>query len=244
MFNWSVSRVLKIAIDTLRYVQDDISNLVSKMGGCISRLYGTESPENVFRVINLDEAGHGTYPGRLEVTENALILHHSKGRRDGKCTVWALKYLRRYGYKEDLFTFESGRRSETGEGVYAFRCHRAEELFLAIQEKIQTQSNIVESVSPALRTGEGRFPLLPTSVTTVPAPPPPPTRAPTSTTAPTAAEEEERETEETRNDEPPPHAQGNYVNVPVNGCALPLRESPSDEVEENDLVPVYVTRTG
>ena len=35
-------------------------------------------------------------------------------------TVWATNTLRGFGQKANLFAFEAGRRSSTGEGVYKF----------------------------------------------------------------------------------------------------------------------------
>ena len=34
---------------------------------------------------------------------------------------WPLRCLRRYGAEADVFSFESGRKCETGAGIYAFR---------------------------------------------------------------------------------------------------------------------------
>lgn len=48
--------------------------------------------------------------------------------------------MRRYGYDSDLFSFESGRRCMTGEGIYAFRCKRADELFRTLQEHLQRRA--------------------------------------------------------------------------------------------------------
>lgn len=88
--------------------------------------------ENFFSVQNVDDTGQGVSPGKLEVTENDIVLH-VKGKLP---LTWPLKSLRRYGFDNDLFSFESGRRCHTGAGIFAFRCHRAQSLFNLLQAKI------------------------------------------------------------------------------------------------------------
>lgn len=87
----------------------------------------------MFHVWNLDEHGVELSPGKMEVTETDLVLHQ-RGRPPVR---WPLRGLRRYGFDAQLFSFESGRRCPTGSGIYAFKCHRAEGLFNALQECIQ-----------------------------------------------------------------------------------------------------------
>src|SRR5688500_12800853 len=58
---------------------------------------------NVFPVQNVDDMGRHISPGKLEVTETELILYiPSKTPLN-----WLLLCLRRYGYENDLFSFES-----------------------------------------------------------------------------------------------------------------------------------------
>ncbi|CAL8071676.1 unnamed protein product [Orchesella dallaii] len=93
--------------------------------------------QNIFTVQNVDDMGQGVSPGKLEVTETDLVLH-VKGKPS---LTWPLRCLRRYGYDNDLFSFESGRRCPTGAGIFAFRCHRAQSLFNLLQSKIQGNSS-------------------------------------------------------------------------------------------------------
>ncbi|CAG4971407.1 unnamed protein product [Parnassius apollo] len=98
---------------------------------------------NVFRVINIDENKVDLCSGKLEITESDIILY-----REGRdSTVWPLHSLRRYGFERDIFSFESGRRCETGEGIYAFRCQRASFLFHTLQQQIQLRNVIHDSMS-------------------------------------------------------------------------------------------------
>ena len=85
----------------------------------------------------MDEYGNHVNPGQLEITDFDLILYQR-----GKSPIkWPLRTLRRYGFDAEHFSFESGRRCQTGPGIYAFRCRRAEQLFNLLQSRIQTRLN-------------------------------------------------------------------------------------------------------
>lgn len=102
--------------------------------GCInSKKELNDTNPNIFRVVNVDDDGVDLWSGQLGITRTELTLYR-KGREP---TRWPLACLRRYGYDADLFTFESGRRCTTGEGIYAFRCRRAEALFQTLRNYIQ-----------------------------------------------------------------------------------------------------------
>lgn len=110
------------------------------MGGCISsdrssssKLELSDINSNIYRVVNVDDNGVALWNGQLGITRTELTLYR-KGRDP---TRWPLKCLRRYGYDADVFSFEAGRRCTTGEGIYAFRCRRAESLFQTMQSFIQ-----------------------------------------------------------------------------------------------------------
>jgi hypothetical protein len=100
--------------------------------GCTISDRSPQPLENTFKVFNIDDAGHNRYPGQLQVTSQSLVL-----LQRGKDPIgWPLRGLRRYGFQDDLFTFESGRRCPTGSGIFAFRCHRAEQLFDLLQQYV------------------------------------------------------------------------------------------------------------
>ena len=98
----------------------------------------------IFKVLNVDSEGQERNPGKIEITESELILHQ-KGKNP---ILWPLRSLRRYGFDAELFSFESGRRCPTGEGIYAFQCQRAEALFNLLQECIQRAGQDDTSVPP------------------------------------------------------------------------------------------------
>lgn len=126
------------------------------MGGCISsdssgnsKLELSDINSNIYRVVNVDDSGVALWSGQLGITRTELTLYR-KGRDP---TRWPLKCLRRYGYDADLFSFEAGRRCTTGEGIYAFRCRRAESLFQTLQNFIQLSTLSAEDTGTLLMSG-------------------------------------------------------------------------------------------
>ncbi|XP_060528895.1 uncharacterized protein LOC132703570 [Cylas formicarius] len=99
---------------------------------------------NIFNVLNVNDQGRAISHGKLEVTESDLVFH----QRGMNPTRWPLRSLRKYGFDTDVFSFECGRRSPTGPGIYAFRCHKAEQLFNVVQHHITG----VEENPPLLNT--------------------------------------------------------------------------------------------
>ncbi|NP_001082181.1 fibroblast growth factor receptor substrate 2 S homeolog [Xenopus laevis] len=114
------------------------------MGSCCScpdKETIPDNQQNRFKVINVDDDGNELGSGIMELTENDLILYTRK--RDS--VRWPYLCLRRYGYDSNLFSFESGRRCQTGQGIFAFKCARAEELFNMLQEIMQNNTiSVVE----------------------------------------------------------------------------------------------------
>ncbi|XP_051996427.1 fibroblast growth factor receptor substrate 3-like [Xyrauchen texanus] len=121
------------------------------MGSCWSCLYRDtiqDNHPNKFKVTNVDDEGNQLGSGTMELTQTELILH----TRKHDAIRWPYLCLRRYGYDSNLFSFESGRRCQTGQGIFAFKCSRAEEIFNLLQELMQCNSiNVVEE--PMIMTG-------------------------------------------------------------------------------------------
>ncbi|XP_034021314.1 fibroblast growth factor receptor substrate 2-like [Thalassophryne amazonica] len=114
------------------------------MGSCLSCPEKESIPDNhqsKFKVINVDDDGNELGCGVMELTDAELVLHTH--RRDD--VRWPYLCLRRYGYDSNLFSFESGRRCQTGQGIFAFKCARAEEIFNMLQEVMHSHSiSVVE----------------------------------------------------------------------------------------------------
>lgn len=102
--------------------------------GCISSRHeiNDESP-HLFRVDNINDEGISMWSGELTINHVELTIL----RANRAPTRWPLQSIRRYGFDQDIFTIESGRRCATGQGIFAFRCSRAEQLFLTLQLYIQ-----------------------------------------------------------------------------------------------------------
>ncbi|XP_062373771.1 fibroblast growth factor receptor substrate 2a [Sardina pilchardus] len=114
------------------------------MGSCCSCPDKDSIPDNhqsKFKVINVDDDGNELGSGVMELTEEELILHTRKRH----AVRWPYLCLRRYGYDSNLFSFESGRRCQTGQGIFAFKCARAEEIFNMLQDIMHNNSiSVVE----------------------------------------------------------------------------------------------------
>uniref|UniRef100_A0A671T8F2 Fibroblast growth factor receptor substrate 2-like n=1 Tax=Sinocyclocheilus anshuiensis TaxID=1608454 RepID=A0A671T8F2_9TELE len=131
------------------------------MGSCCScpdKEIIPDNHHNKFKVINVDDDGNELGSGVMELTEEELILHTRK--RDA--VKWPYLCLRRYGYDSNLFSFESGRRCQTGQGIFAFKCARAEDIFNMLQDIMHNNSiSVVEE--PVL---EPELPVMPHTPTT------------------------------------------------------------------------------
>ena len=156
------------------------------MGCVASKLDINDVHPNMFAVNNVDnvrlycrriflhdfffQMGTKLSSGQLEITDTDLILYQ-KGKQPVK---WPLKYLKRYGFEVStsqwyllifimndncqagLFSFEAGRKTPTGPGVYAFKCRRAEKLFNLLQVKVREQVPDRTSMSIAGTPGPGQ----------------------------------------------------------------------------------------
>lgn len=105
--------------------------------GCInSKKDLNDINSNRFLVSNINNEDTVLWVGQLEISRTELTLY----RKGKKPTQWPLQCLRRYGCDADIFSFEAGRRCDTGPGIYAFRCRRAEALFDMLKNYIQVRA--------------------------------------------------------------------------------------------------------
>lgn len=98
--------------------------------------------QNVFEVRNISDERKEVGQGTVEVTGTDLIYIDSSTNEKWK---WPYKFLRKYGYEGNIFTFEAGRRCLGGEGLYAFASERASEIHEAIVESIQSHKQSAQS---------------------------------------------------------------------------------------------------
>ncbi|XP_051231303.1 docking protein 1b [Dicentrarchus labrax] len=73
----------------------------------------------------------------LKAENDILILKDPKTKR--KVLVWPYKLLRRYGRDRMMFSFEAGRRCDSGPGNFTFETKQGNEIFTLVDQSIQSQ---------------------------------------------------------------------------------------------------------
>ncbi|XP_062311436.1 docking protein 1b, partial [Osmerus eperlanus] len=82
----------------------------------------------------------GTY--YLRADKDSLVLRESKSRMS--LLVWPYKLLRRYGRDRVMFSFEAGRRCESGPGNFTFETKQGNEIFSIVEAAIRSQKSQAE----------------------------------------------------------------------------------------------------
>ncbi|XP_053714950.1 docking protein 1b [Synchiropus splendidus] len=73
----------------------------------------------------------------LKADKDALILKDPKTKKN--VLVWPYKLLRRYGRDRVMFSFEAGRRCDSGPGSFTFDTKQGNEIFALVAQAIQSQ---------------------------------------------------------------------------------------------------------
>ncbi|KRZ09851.1 Fibroblast growth factor receptor substrate 2, partial [Trichinella zimbabwensis] len=107
--------------------------------GCVpSRQFDSNAKSHSFSVTAKLSTGK-TVRGSIEVSTYGISFH----QRTALIIQCPWHHVRCYGFCDDFFRFESGRRCEFGPGVYTFQCSRASELFCQVQRIIfETASTV------------------------------------------------------------------------------------------------------
>nr|XP_019950939.1 PREDICTED: uncharacterized protein LOC109634692 [Paralichthys olivaceus] len=73
----------------------------------------------------------------LKAESDVLILKEPMTKRN--VLVWPYKLLRRYGRDRVMFSFEAGRRCDSGPGNFTFETKQGNEIFMLVNQAIQSQ---------------------------------------------------------------------------------------------------------
>ncbi|KAM6122637.1 docking protein 3 [Phoenicopterus ruber ruber] len=107
----------------------------------------TEFPVLVVRTDAAARCGlHGHY--LLSALPQSLTLKDSKSRQP--LLTWPYPFLRKFGQDQTIFSFEAGRRSDSGEGTFTFSTPRALELCRAVATAIACQQQGKDAPDPRL----------------------------------------------------------------------------------------------
>ncbi|XP_054284474.1 docking protein 2 isoform X2 [Macrosteles quadrilineatus] len=126
-----------------------------------NELYCSSEDAGVFsvRLVSSDASERcGLIPGTytLVVTQAALQL-----RDEQKILfTWPYRFIRRYGYKHGKFTFEAGRKCESGEGTFHLEHSNQQEIFRCLSSKMKNMKKLLtgESLSsPSIVCGDSQF---------------------------------------------------------------------------------------
>lgn len=95
----------------------------------------------------------------LVLTSTAIQLKHTY---DGAVLyTWPYCFIRRYGYKGGKFTFEAGRKCDSGEGTFYLEHSNQQEIFRVLSAKMKSMKKLLREDSnpslPLLECGDNQF---------------------------------------------------------------------------------------
>lgn len=93
----------------------------------------------------------------LVLTSTAIQLRNTEDNR--LLFTWPFCFIRRYGYRSANFTFEAGRKCETGEGLFHLNHANPEEIYRCLSSKMKSMKKILtgEPQSTLLDCGDNQF---------------------------------------------------------------------------------------
>ncbi|RZF32935.1 hypothetical protein LSTR_LSTR017289, partial [Laodelphax striatellus] len=95
-------------------------------------------------------------PYTLVVTPSALQLRDVS--EQAILFTWPYRFIRRYGYRAGKFTFEAGRKCESGEGTFHMEHSNQQEIFRCISSKMKNMRKLLTGESlPAIFCGDNQF---------------------------------------------------------------------------------------
>lgn len=86
-------------------------------------------------------------PYTLLLTSSAIQLRDSKEQQ--LLFTWPYLYIRKYGYRDGKFTFEAGRKCETGEGEFQLKCNNQQEIYRCLSLKMKSMRKLLGGEIPS-----------------------------------------------------------------------------------------------
>lgn len=97
----------------------------------------------------------GLSAGYYTLLATPVALHLLDSDNQKTLYKWPYRYIRRYGHRSGRFTFEAGRKCESGEGLFHFE--HSKELFRCIASRMKSMKKLLNQESHSLFCGDNQF---------------------------------------------------------------------------------------
>lgn len=118
-------------------------------------------------------------PGEYTLIVSTVALQLRMTNDNCLLYTWPYRYIRRYGHKKRRFTFEAGRKCESGEGTFDLEHHSPQEIFKMMASRMQSMKQLLSSRDNLLGDSQFQYALGMNARSRSPLPP-----SPTSVTPP------------------------------------------------------------